>query len=519
MSASREKQLRQDQVNSDQVETKVAQEEQQAKKQKRSNTLYAVIGVVFLLAVIGSIIWRSNIITKNAAAITIDGEKYTAAEVNFYYQNTYQGFLNDYYYFFSYFGIDASSPLKGQVVNETAASWLGLEEGQDWHDYIMDQTLMQMTVIQNGLKQAEAEGFVYPASVQTQYEDAVAALDASASANGVSSDQYVKSILGSLMTKDIYTQQLLRLLKIEAYTSAFEDGLSYSAADINAAYAADPNSYDEVAYESARISGVAESVTDADGNTVAPSEEENLTAMEAAITAAEALHADYLVKGDLKALAEANAAFTYTVNDGISYAGDVLTEWLFDEARKEGDSTVLESGSTYYVVVFHERLRKEDPTIDVRHILIQPEAGTLAEGEEGYDAEQKQLMADAMAKATDVLAQWKAGDATEDSFAQLAMEHSVDGSKYDGGLYTAVYPNQMVAEFNDWCFDSRRKAGDTDVVETEFGAHVMYFVGDNLPYWQTMVVSDLKNAEYTELLTSLSTSNEVSEGFGIKFVG
>ena len=76
----------------------------------------------------------------------------------------------------------------------------------------------------------------------------------------------------------------------------------------------------------------------------------------------------------------------------------------------------------------------------------------------------------------------------------------------------------MVTEFNDWCFDSSRKTGDSGVVETPYGAHVMYFSGDNLPYWKTLVVSDLQNADYAEWVSAFSADSTITEGFGMKFI-
>ena len=35
----------------------------------------------------------------------------------------------------------------------------------------------------------------------------------------------------------------------------------------------------------------------------------------------------------------------------------------------------------------------------------------------------------------------------------------------------------MVQTFNDWCFDEARKTGDSGIVKTQFGYHIMYFVG------------------------------------------
>jgi len=34
----------------------------------------------------------------------------------------------------------------------------------------------------------------------------------------------------------------------------------------------------------------------------------------------------------------------------------------------------------------------------------------------------------------------------------------------------------MVKNFNDWCFDPNRQVGDTGIVQTDFGYHIIYFV-------------------------------------------
>ena len=48
----------------------------------------------------------------------------------------------------------------------------------------------------------------------------------------------------------------------------------------------------------------------------------------------------------------------------------------------------------------------------------------------------------------------------------------------------------MVESFDAWCFDSARKPGDTGIVKTNYGYHVMYFVGANT-VWQEQAKSDM----------------------------
>ena len=112
--------------------------------------------------------------------------------------------------------------------------------------------------------------------------------------------------------------------------------------------------------------------------------------------------------------------------------------------------------------------------ISVRHILLQPKNGKTENGKTTYsDAEWENCRKEAQA----LLDQWKAGKADEDSFADLANEKSTDpGSNTNGGLYSGVTKGQMVEPFDTWIFDESRKYGDTGLVKTDYGYHIMFFV-------------------------------------------
>lgn len=540
MSASREKQNRQ--AASGQADPKTAREAQQRREEKRTNLLYGVIAAAVLVAVIASFVWRSDFIPKTTTAATIDGEKYTAAEVEYYYQTAYRNFVSNsqYSYFLSYLGLNTNATLKSQSINSTAAAMLGIElpdadaesaeadseadplapTGMTWHDYFLDEALDNMRVIQTALKAAEAEGFQYPAGVQVQYDDNMDALKAVAAASGISVSQYLKGNFGAGVTEKVYGEQLMRVLRYSAYADAYQDSLTYSDSELEEAYGADRNTYDHVSYEVVSFSGAAESTTDDEGNTVEPTEEEAAAALEAAQDLAQTVLDGFQDGGDLEELANENDG-TYSKNENGTYsAGSVMSEWLYDSARKSGDASTLADGTVQYVVVFHDRFRDENPTIDIRHILVSLGTGSIAEGEEGYEDQQAQLKADAHAKAEELLAQWQSGEATEDSFAALALKESADGSKYDGGLYTEVYQGQMVTEFNDWCFDTARQSGDTGVVDTQYGSHVMYFSGVNAARWQTQVAANLRTEAYTaweeDLVKDVTVQRSES---GLKHIG
>lgn len=525
MSASREKKSRQEQSSAGWTDPKTAREAQQRKEEKRSSILYGVIAVVFVLVAITVIVWKSNIIQKTATAATIDGQKYTAAEVTFHYQNAYRNFINNYYAYLSYgvLSLNTSASLSDQTMSEGDVTMLNLEPdavGQTWKDYFTNQALEQMAAVQSVLKTAEDEGFQYPASVQESYDSNMQSLKDAAAASGVSATRYLQTNLGRTMTEKIYGERLMATLQYEAYANAHQDTLTYSDAELEDAYQASRSTYDHVDYEYITVSGTAESTTDDEGNTVDPTEEETAAAMAAAKTKAEEILAAYGVGDDLEALADPDNGVTYNHSETASYSATPVLEWAFDDARREGDMDVIESSSSYTVALFHSKSRAEYNTVDVRHVLIQPETTTLSSEDEGYQADVDAKRADAKAKAEELYAQWQAGEATEDSFAQLARDNSSDGNAAEGGIYTEVYQGQMVPTFNDWCFDASRKPGDTGIVETDYGYHIMYFVGQNEPYWKIQVRDNLTNTDMDEWYKTFTENHTIEKNdSGMKYVG
>lgn len=159
---------------------------------------------------------------------------------------------------------------------------------------------------------------------------------------------------------------------------------------------------------------------------------------------------------------------------------------------------------------------KDEPNmVNVRHILIKP----AASGEAGEDGEAEltdQDWADARARAEDLLAQWQSGEATEDAFALLASENTDDpGSQGTGGLYEGVYPGEMVAAFNDWCFDESRQPGDTGIVETEYGYHIMYFSSTlDHAHWYEVAEQDYLAARQQEILDGLTADDPLQANYG-----
>ena len=179
------------------------------------------------------------------------------------------------------------------------------------------------------------------------------------------------------------------------------------------------------------------------------------------------------------------------------------------------------ANSAYYVVTFGQRFRDEYELVNVRHILIQPEETELSEDDEGYEADGQAKKDAAKAEAEELLAQWKAGEATADSFAALAQEKSQDtGSAADGGLISDISKDSSYVEsFKNWCFENGRKDGDTGIVESTYGYHIMYCDSHGLPYWKAQVQSVLLSEDMNAWYEELTAGYTAEQQSGIRYVG
>ena len=227
-----------------------------------------------------------------------------------------------------------------------------------------------------------------------------------------------------------------------------------------------------------------------------------------------------------KAAKEYESIATYSHPESGTYSGDAATKWVFDDSRQAGDTELVENGTFIYLLIFHSRSRNDYNTVDVRHILFKVDTSSLDSKADDYQAKLEELKAGKKQEAENALQAWKDGDATEESFAALANKLSEDpGSNTNGGLYKQVYKGQMVSEFNDWCFDESRKAGDTGIVANDaaggsyIGYHVMYFVGTDDPYWMVQVRNAMTNKDYSEWSANLVKDITATENSGMKYVG
>ena len=120
--------------------------------------------------------------------------------------------------------------------------------------------------------------------------------------------------------------------------------------------------------------------------------------------------------------------------------------------------------------------------VAVRHILLKVD--TTGKDSDGKSISTDEDWANCQSAAQAILDEFLANDPTEEKFGELAKKHSADtGSAKNGGLFTGITKEtNFVEPFLSWCMDDTREVGDTGLVKSTFGYHIMYFVSGE-PAW------------------------------------
>lgn len=533
MSSSSKKKLRKEQDAA-----KLTEKQLNAQKEARKVNLYtiaftvvmALVLVVAIVVGVNQILTSSGIREKKTVAMTVNDHDLSNAELNYFYIDAVNNFYSSYGSYASLMGLDPTVPLDQQVYDE--------ESGTTWADNFLMSAKDNAKSVYALADAAQAAGYALTEEEEATLDNNIATVDLYGQIYGYADgDAYLKALYGNGASKESYRAYTSLCTLASSYQTHYSESLTYSDADLRAAEADNFDAYSSYTYNTyyLAVSRFLEGGTTAEDGTTTYSDEERAAALKAAEDAAKALTGEEVATlEDLDAAiaalsinADTTASSSTHADTRYTAVSSTYADWVTDSSRKEGDMTYVASTSTsadedgnettstdgFYVVYYIGSTDNTFPLKNVRHILVSFEGGTTdsATGTTTYSDEEK---AAAREKAEELLKQWKEGEATEDSFAALAHDNSTDtGSVENGGLYENIFPGQMVTAFNDWCFDESRKTGDTGIVETNYGYHVMYFVGDaSLNYRDYLITNDLRTADMDEWYTALMDSTATTDG-------
>ena len=453
---------------------KIEKEQAEVAKAKKNKLVTSVIAIVLVICVaagvcVNQFYFANGQNLRNKVAVSSENVEVDGAMLLYFYNST----LNSYKTYYGglmdmYLGIDSTKSLKNQMRSE----------GVSWFDSFMSETANALNEVIALYEDAMANGFTLTEEQKELIKIAQDGTDMSVFNKRLKKSDVDKCLELSL-TATFYKQHLI-------------DTYSYTEEQIKAAYDASPVSYQKISYRYADIEYAEDDTktymeVEANKKAVelqtAESEEKFVEIYKAALKEMYPELADDRIDNTVEAGNVELGSFT---------EGDKFSEWAYSADRKVGDTFVDRDNDGYFRVYYLTSLPeiKTYKTVNARHILLSTDDYSEAEAEQ---------------KANEIYAQWQQGEATEESFAKLASVHSSDvGSVYAGGLYKNITKGYMVEEFDAWIYDEARKAGDTAVIKTSYGWHVMYFCGEGLEAWQAEAFENLQSQDYSADIEELN---------------
>lgn len=502
-------------------------------KAKASIAIVICVALAVVIAVTSCV--NLGVFERAKTIKTVSGESYSAVEYEYYYN-----FLHNYYYstaqqYDSYYGT-------GYGYYYTGYDYSKLPEDQQYPgtDYVLDDgskptwkeyfehtalTNLQQYKIMVDLAEADANFTVDEdviAEAMGQIDEMKETLKTQAESNGsvpVTFSKYLREAYGKGMTEKIFTK-IVREQTISSEYSKYlmeQKADEYTLAELEEVYKKDTSAYNCVDF---RVFTIApETVKHENDATQAEKDAANKQASEAAKKKADEMFGKITDEASFIKLAEQYAtkeqkesadytkpeatlmAYTEKATISGSFSEDAV-KWLYSADTKAGDKKVFEISGTYYVIYMVKPSYRDDATfpVDVRHILVQfDEEATDAE------ADKKSKKADAETIATTI----KNADDPLAKFLELCETKSDDtASASNGGLIQYLTRGKYVKAFEEWSLDKSRKAGDIEVIETEYGYHVMYFDKSyDKPYWQISIAQTLANEALNDQLDEAMASD------------
>lgn len=452
------------------------------KKQGRQITAFAVIlGAVIVLGILGVLVFQSGVIANRFPAVSIDGKNYKLSEFNYYYYACYNSYLDDNSEYIGYM-FDGSRSLKDQEYDEE----------QSWFEYFSDQAVESMTGIIETAKLAEDAGYRLSDEADEEMAAVMEGIRSSAETAGLSTDKYLENIYGSGMSEKVYKEHLTKSHLAAEYSGRLKEEYTFTEKEIEQYYKEHLEEYTFVNYERFYVKA---SEVDTE-----PAEQEKKEAFELAqeiynrVENGEPLKT---VSGGYQ-----DKGTYYSFDDAYYDSSFSYGEWLFSGDRKDGDATVIDDGSGYYVMVFHSRNESSYPAADIIDVSFPVDTASADSSADGDKDKVSQMYEDSCAGAEDLLARWQAGEKTKESFRTLSSDS--ESPEVTVNTYTDLTKGRLDDAVNQWVFDSARRPGDCQVIYTESGFHTVYYAEAGREAWKAEAEADLRNAShdtwYQELL-------------------
>ena len=481
------------------------------KRNKVSKAAKIAVAAVLAVVIVGLVVF--NALKPSFTALEVGGTKISAAQFNYYYSVAFNDISSQasqlqQYYGSDVLGFDSSLPPDEQESTEKD------EDGNPlmWSEVIKDRaiTIAQQTI--GYYNEAVAAGITLTEDQEAEISETIESYRTEAANNNFTLNAYLKLYFGAGFNEKELKKLLETQLLADAFTTQKSDEIDKSITDkdLEKEYKENKKDYD---YTDVRYYTISfKKLTAKDGESEDALKKRQKEANDKLIAEAKDIIAkatdDNTLIEEIKTYNKSEKdttkkviAATYSsLKSSVSEKG---ADWAYAKDRKAGDMTVVSDDSAAYIILMLKPAYTSN-SVSVRHCLV---AFDAKDSNNVTDTEKKEAFKKAEKLLKDL------GDkVTEDAFSKMATQNTEDeGSAATGGLYANIrISDNYVESFEEWSFDSARKAGDTGIVETEYGYHIMYFVSDNTDDvdWKNTI----KNAKSDEALKAFQDEIFAEDG-------
>ena len=476
------------------------------KRTTAAGIIKKVVAIVLVVAIVGfagfEILDSTGVINRAATALKVGNTKVSAAEFNYYYSMAFNEVANQAYqyeqtYGYNPLGFDSSLPPDEQESTQKD------EDGNvlTWDAVLKDRavSIAQQTV--GYYNEAVAAGTELTEDQKSEINETIETYRTQAAENNYSLNAFLKTYFGAGFNEKAFVKQLEMELLAQNFTDAKQKEVSDAITDetVAAEYKANQKKYDyaDVRYYSLAFKTLTKNEGETDDALKARQKAENDKLIAAAKDiAAKATDENALieaVKAYNNSKEDTTKKLIATSYDSLSTAvGADGADWAFAAGRKAGEVNTFAGEKSANIILVIKPAYTSN-SVSVRHCLVEFEA----KDENNVTDAEKQ----AANKIANDLLKGLGDKVTEDAFSKMVKENTADtASAETGGLYENIrISDNFVENFEKWSFDPARKAGDTGIVETEYGYHIMYFVSDNTDDidWKAAIKDEMTNKELT----------------------
>lgn len=450
---------------------------------------------------------------------TVDGQKISIGMYDYYYASIVSYY--EQYASYGYYSLDTTKDYSKQYTTDDDGNKIS------WQKFFETEALKEVEQISTYYSKALEEGVTLTSAQKKTIEKQISTLKDSASQNDVSLDQYIKANFGTYCSEDTIRIMLEQYYLSANYKGKFKSETKVTDNDVDKYYNDHKNDYKKIEfyyiaspYDATDDNSKNESIKTAEKIMAKMKDKKSVIALVPEVYSS---YIDSQVKSSMeqdstltekKAREEAIKSYesnvVTTVSGSDSPFDDKMNTWLFSDDTKVGSKKyyIDESAGYIYIVLKTSKASvEEDETYTVRHILVAPESGSNSSSSTSEKTEYTdEQWAAAKKKADSILAKFNKTDKSEYEFAKLAEQYSTDSASTSsgsndsfGGLYESVTLGQMVPDFEKWSIDDSRKYGDTGIVKSDYGYHIMFFIND-CPEYQSKIIAQIKSDRLSNMI-------------------